>query len=159
MDNQIEAFKTMTADLNGPRDGVPQPGEGASGRAQHVTLPAAPQAARIARAFTRRALITWDLMHLEEAAVLLVSELVANVVRHTQTGAALMVLRLECAGTCLRIEVEDTDPRWPQPRQSAGLCESGFGFVLVEALAGKWGVRETHAGKAVWTELDTRSAQ
>jgi hypothetical protein len=40
----------------------------------------------------------------------------------------------------------------------AGLDESGFGFVLVEALAGKWGIRETATGKAVWAELDAGPA-
>jgi hypothetical protein len=28
--------------------------------------------------------------------------------------------------------------------------------VLIDALAGKWGVRDTSRGKAVWAELDTR---
>jgi hypothetical protein len=28
--------------------------------------------------------------------------------------------------------------------------------VLIEALAGKWGVRQTATGKAVWVELDAR---
>jgi hypothetical protein len=28
----------------------------------------------------------------------------------------------------------------------------------VDALAGKWGVRETTTGKAVWAELDTGAA-
>jgi hypothetical protein len=28
--------------------------------------------------------------------------------------------------------------------------------VLLEALADKWGVRESTVGKAVWAELDTR---
>ena len=30
--------------------------------------------------------------------------------------------------------------------------------MLIEALAGKWGVRETAAGKAVWIELSTEKA-
>jgi hypothetical protein len=37
--------------------------------------------------------------------------------------------------------------------------ESGFGLVLVDALAGKWGVRDTPPGKSVWAELETGSAQ
>ena len=35
----------------------------------------------------------------------------------------------------------------------AGLDESGFGFVIVDALATKWGVSNTATGKAVWAEL------
>jgi serine/threonine-protein kinase RsbW len=124
-------------------------------QARQMTLPAAAQAAGQARAATREVLASWGLARLEETAVLLVSELVGNAVRHARTGGRVLVLRLETAGPWLRIEVHDADPRPPRPSIPAGLDESGFGFVLVDALAGKWGVRETTTGKAVWVELDT----
>jgi len=120
-----------------------------------MTLPTADHAVGLARQATRGALATWRLAHLEETAVLLVSELVTNAVRHAR-GTDAIALELETGGTWLRIEVQDADPRWPQPRTPAGFDESGFGFVLVDALAGKWGVRETATGKAVWAELDER---
>lgn len=126
--------------------------------ARQMTLPAAAQAAGLARAATRDVLALWGLSRLEETAVLLVSELVGNAVRHARTGGHVLVLRLETAGTWLRIEVHDADPRPPRPSTPAGLDESGFGFVLVDALAGKWGVREIITGKAVWVELDTAEA-
>lgn len=122
---------------------------------QQMTLPAAAPAARLARQATRQILASWQLAHLEEAAVPLVSELVSNVVRHARATSE-MILRLEAAGTWLRIEVEDNDLRWPQPRTPARLDESGFGLMLVDTLADKWGVRQTPQGKVVWVELDTQ---
>ena len=119
-------------------------------------LAATAQAPGLARQATHEALASWRLAHLEDTAVLLVSELVTNAVRHARTGGSVLALRLEIAGSWLRIEVHDADPRLPEPRTPAGHDESGFGFVLIEALADKWGVRETGVGKAVWAELDTR---
>lgn len=123
---------------------------------RRLLLPASAQAARLARRATCAALRSWGIAHLTETAVLLVSELVTNAVLHTRTGSSTIILRLEAAQNTLRIEVIDADPRWPRPRQPAGLDESGFGFVLVAALARSWGLRDTAAGKAVWAELDTR---
>jgi anti-sigma regulatory factor (Ser/Thr protein kinase) len=120
-----------------------------------LTLPAAAPAARLARQATCQVLASWQVAHLQEAAVLLVSELVSNVVRHARTTSE-MTLRLEAAGNCLRIEVQDGDLRRPRRRRSAGLDGSGFGLVLVDTLADKWGVRQTPRGKVVWAELDTR---
>ena len=120
-----------------------------------LTLPAAGRAAWVARQVTRETLAAWRVAHLEETAVLLISELVTNAVRHARPGRLAMALYLDADGAWLRIEVHDADPRMPQPRTPDMLDGSGFGFVLLEALAGKWGVRQTVTGKAVWAELDT----
>ena len=129
-------------------------GNGPSVQLIRLTLPAAPAAVRLARRAIRDALAAWSLARLEETAVLLVSELVTNAVRHAK-DAGTVTLELASEGTWLRIEVQDADSRWPQPRTPDGCDESGFGFVLVDALASKWGVRQTPAGKAVWAELQT----
>jgi anti-sigma regulatory factor (Ser/Thr protein kinase) len=120
-----------------------------------MTLPAEDHSVRLARHAAHVVLSVWQLAHVEETAVLIVSELFTNAVRHA-TGTDAIEVDLHATRSWLRIEIQDADPRWPRPRIPAGFEESGFGFVLVDALAAKWGVRETAAGKAVWAELDTR---
>jgi two-component sensor histidine kinase len=120
-----------------------------------MTLPAEDHSVRLARHAAHVVLSAWRLAHMEEAAVLIVSELVTNAVRHAK-GTDVVEVDLHATRTCLRIEIQDFDRNWPQPRIPDGFEESGFGFILVNALAGAWGVRETEAGKAVWAELDIR---
>jgi serine/threonine-protein kinase RsbW len=144
--------------MSGSDDAQAQAGAAEPHRARRLVLPATVQAAGLARRATRKALAAWGVTHLEETAVLLVSELVTNAVLHAKTPAAILRLRLETAEGFLRIEVQDADPSWPQPRTPAGMDESGFGLMLVDALADKWGVRDTPPGKTVWAELETGSA-
>jgi anti-sigma regulatory factor (Ser/Thr protein kinase) len=127
--------------------------------ARRVTLPLAPRSASLARQEMRDALTSWGLEWLKDTAVLLTSELVGNVVRHARSGGSELELWVADAGAFLRIEVTDADPHPPQPRLPAELDESGFGLVLVEALATKWGVGQASAGKTVWIELDTGRTQ
>jgi len=120
-----------------------------------MTLPAENHSVRLARHAAHVMLGVWRLAYVEESAVLIVSELVTNAVRHA-AGTGAVEVDLHATRTWLRIEIQDGDRCWPRPRIPARFEESGFGFVLVDALASKWGVRETAAGKAVWAELDTR---
>ena len=148
--------QVLIAEWNGGSESPPRAAGTEVTCSRQLSLPTGARAARLARRATCEALLSWGIAHLQETAVLLVSELVTNAVLHTRTESRTIVLRLEAAKTGLRIEVEDADPRWPQPRRPAGLDESGFGFVLIAALARKWGLRGTAAGKAIWAELDTR---
>ena len=129
---------------------------GDSRRAWHLTLPMARQAPGLAREATREVLTSWQVAHLAEPALLIVSELVTNSVKHSQ--GSLLLLQMRATGTGIRIEVHDADPRWPQPCAPTALDESGFGLVLVNALADKWGVCDNATGKAVWVELETECA-
>jgi anti-sigma regulatory factor (Ser/Thr protein kinase) len=126
---------------------------------RQVMLPAAAESTALARGAVRRTLAYWGQDDVTEDAVLLASELVGNAVCHArhdgggQPGGPALVLSLTCAGSVLRIEVRDTDPRPPQPRVPGSLDESGFGFVIVDSLASRWGVYQAEPGKAVWAEL------
>ena len=129
-----------------------------SPRQLRMTLPAVSHSVRLSRYATRAVLTAWQLAYVDEAATLLVSELVTNAVRHAR-GTDVIMVDLHAGRTWLRIEVQDTDRHWPQPRIPDGFDESGFGFILIDALASSWGVRETEAGKAVWAELDTQQSE
>ena len=144
----------MTCERGEPYDPRTNLGEPAGPwRRLVMTLSAEDHSVRLARHAAHVVLSVWELAHMEETAVLIVSELVTNAVRHARETDVVEV-DLHVTRTCLRIEIQDSDRHWPQPRIPGGFEESGFGFVLVDALADKWGVRETTAGKAVWAELE-----
>jgi anti-sigma regulatory factor (Ser/Thr protein kinase) len=143
----------MACNLKTSHDAYYPAETGDSRRAWHLTLPMARQAPGLAREATREVLTSWQVAHLTEPALLIVSELVTNSVKHTKE--TLVILQIQTTGTRLRIEVHDADPRWPQPCTPTGRDESGFGLVLVNALADEWGVCDSGTGKAVWAELET----
>jgi|SRR5580658_7349281 anti-sigma regulatory factor (Ser/Thr protein kinase) len=148
----------MTADHDGFRGYYVRSGGGeGTGRSLRLALPPDAPAVGLARRATRDALAAWQLGHLEEDVVLLVSELVTNAVLHAaDTGA--IGLELTSAATSLHVQVQDGDPTWRQTRSPASCDESGFGLILVDSLARRWGVRRIAGGKAVWAELDAPCA-
>jgi anti-sigma regulatory factor (Ser/Thr protein kinase) len=87
-----------------------------------------------------------------DIAVLLVSELVTNSVRHAgQPAGAPVHIRAAPVERGVRVEVEDQG-HGPVRRRSSGDDDGGFGLCLVERLAERWGV--DHAGgTCVWFEL------
>jgi anti-sigma regulatory factor (Ser/Thr protein kinase) len=111
---------------------------GGTRRRLQLTLPASGQPARLARQVTREVLAAWRLAHAEETAVLLVSELVTNAVRHA-TSTDAITLELQVVQTWLRIEAYPCRPGLAEPRTAGEFDESAFGFALVDCLAGKWG--------------------
>jgi hypothetical protein len=128
---------------------------GAARRHLQLTLPACGLPVRLAQQVTRDVLAAWRLAHVEETAVLLVSELVTNAVRDAASTDAI-TLELEVVQTWLRIEAYRCRPGLAMPRTTGEFDESGFEFALVDSLADKWGVRETVTGKTAWAELDIR---
>jgi anti-sigma regulatory factor (Ser/Thr protein kinase) len=85
---------------------------------------------------------------------LLVSEVVTNSIRHgAADGEEHVCLTARVAGDRVRVEVEDAGPGFvpPSGRPRAG-AEGGWGLVLVDALAERWGV-DQNGGTTVWFEL------
>ena len=117
-----------------------------------VELPADTSSPSRARAIVTDVLHRWMLTDLEEAATLLVSELVTNGVRHAGTGMRLVLTRQ--SATQIRIAVTDRAPAADvRPRRSDSAAEGGRGLFLVEHLSTGWGSVADGAGKTVWFEL------
>jgi anti-sigma regulatory factor (Ser/Thr protein kinase) len=83
---------------------------------------------------------------------LLVSELVTNAVRHAGGAVVRLVVALE--GRTLRIEVHDPGRGFElKPPPDDPLRASGWGLVLVEELADRWGIDHDPRTR-VWFEMD-----
>jgi len=84
---------------------------------------------------------------------LLVSELVSNGVRHAH--AEDLTLGVERVADCLRVRCWDDGPGFEgPPRPPSVIGQGGFGLMLVDRLADRWGVdRLAPGGCCVWFEL------
>jgi phosphoserine phosphatase RsbU/P len=89
-------------------------------------------------------------------AALLLTELVANGVRHGGADeASELHLRFEGRPPALRVEVANPDhaPTRIGPRQPDMVGGGGLGLHIVDRVASRWGVHE-QPRTAVWFELD-----
>jgi serine phosphatase RsbU (regulator of sigma subunit)/PAS domain-containing protein len=111
-------------------------------------LPEDPRAAGAARRHVRDQLASWRLEELTMTTELIVSELVANVVRHARGPYRLRLLR----SRSLVCEVFDGNLTTPRPRRASWTDEGGRGLQLIAALCDRWGTRNVATGKVIWTE-------
>ncbi|MGH3341392.1 MAG: SpoIIE family protein phosphatase [Carbonactinosporaceae bacterium] len=147
---------------------------------RRTALQAVPEAAAMARRFTRDTFAGWGLADASDLAELLVSELVTNAVRHTvvpplpapQTAGVPGTATPHPAGNvgreidlavrrgqeALWVEVSDRDVRLPRLRIASPEDEGGRGLYLVDALSARWGTRPTPNGKIVWFEVPLAGA-
>lgn len=117
-----------------------------------IHLPAEPASAALARAFVRQFTRRSSHRALEDVAVLCVTELVANVSIHTDSGECVVTLK-DAPGD-LTIEVADAAIELPAVEAASPWAEHGRGLQIVAALAGEWGVRRSsEQSKAVWLRL------
>jgi hypothetical protein len=86
-------------------------------------------------------------------ALLSASELVANVVEHTEGGGELRAWDPK-PDVPMRMEVEDGNQSMPVLRPAGKNGRGGRGLMLVERLSDAWGVFTTAVGKVVWAEFD-----
>ncbi|KPC66769.1 ATP-binding protein [Streptomyces chattanoogensis] len=115
------------------------------------SFPADPGSVRSARSRVRETLSDWGLNGAVDVAVLLVSELVTNSLRHA-TGPIGVRMAL-IGGGALLVEVSDPLPDPPRERTAAPDDEGGRGLQLVACSSRRWGTRRGKSGKTVWFEL------
>ncbi|WP_433341113.1 ATP-binding SpoIIE family protein phosphatase [Streptomyces sp. CA-253872] len=114
-----------------------------------------PEGLAEAREELRLLLHDWARQEQVDTAVLLTSELLGNVLVHTDQSAALAARLLGHAGTRhLRVEVTDQGDELPHQQAPGELASSGRGLILLDLLASAWGVRPEPEGKTVWFELE-----
>lgn len=115
---------------------------------------AEPERISEARRQIRDVLHDWADEDQVDSAVLMVSEMVTNVLTHTD-GDALLVAEISGnkGARRVRVDVADGSDELPHRRRPGELASSGRGLVLMELLAGAWGVDPRGDGKSTWFEL------
>jgi anti-sigma regulatory factor (Ser/Thr protein kinase) len=124
----------------------------ALGRANELTLEVAPDAGELAAVRSELGNLAIPRRSLHDAR-LLVSELVANSIRHSGLPNGRIRIQARVAGDTLRVEVVDGGRGAPHP-VAGGIrpgpqASSGWGLFMVDALARRWG----HGKGAFWFEL------
>jgi hypothetical protein len=93
-----------------------------------------------------------------ETAQLLVSETVTSSLDQSSPpnrGSGTLEVGYAVIGDRLRVEVsDDGGPARLRRRIHAVRSAGGRGLELVRALASRWGVRESAAGRTIWFEVD-----
>lgn len=122
-----------------------------------VPLSATRRGARLARLLAAEQLHDWGLPL--DPAQLLVAELASNAALHGRVPGRSFRLTLAVPlPATLRVEVTDTRADRLPVRTGTidgSPAESGYGLLLVEELADRWGVQDgPHPAKTVWVELD-----
>jgi anti-sigma regulatory factor (Ser/Thr protein kinase) len=90
---------------------------------------------------------------LVDDAVLLVSEIVSNSVRHASLDAADAIqVRVRGSNSMLHVDVVDPGPGFDPERLPASRRNGGWGLQLLDRLATRWGVERDDVTR-VWFEL------
>ncbi|WP_146231874.1 ATP-binding protein [Lentzea atacamensis] len=120
-------------------------------RLHRVPLPNSPTAPMIAREFVRDVCEQWQLPALRNDALLVVSELVENAVRHARSEPDLQVELRPCT---LSIAVRDDDPTPAVQTEALPDVGGHRGLELVDRLSLRWGnTPSSDGGKIVWAVL------
>ncbi|MCH0539091.1 ATP-binding protein [Streptomyces sp. MUM 203J] len=111
-----------------------------------------------ARAELSSTLADWNLVTISDSALLVLSELLTNAVRHARVRGREIETRFVRLAQGVRIEVHDASSVCPVRVAPSEDLFSGRGLLIVDALSGRWGVSDRRGpGKAVWAELHAQA--
>ncbi|MFC9956005.1 ATP-binding protein [Streptomyces nigra] len=120
----------------------------------------APETAKEARLLARAAMAAWGLEDDAETAALVMSEFVANAVRHAHGPRIVLTVSLPVFDRVYLAVTDRSPDRHPQARTPDKDAANGRGLLLVDSLADRWGydlLRSHRSGelsaKRVWAEL------
>lgn len=116
-----------------------------------ATFPNEPVSVPAARRLVREALAGLP-REVVERALIMVSELATNSLKHASSGFSVSV---EVTDDVLRVEVADSGGGSPSVRHPRPTDPTGRGLQIVKALSTDWGVKTSRAGKVVWFVLPT----
>lgn len=128
-------------------------------RSYGLFIPHDPRAVGVVRATIRHILKAARLDCIVDTAELLVSELVTNAYRNTETDSYVS-MDWEPAPPDFRVTVWDSGDGLPQPVPARADDENGRGLALIEHCSDAWGVHDYTdkdagvTGKAVWFTLN-----
>ena len=136
--------------MNAPGRRFPVSTATTTARAYEHVFPGEPEQVAHARHDVARYL---DGHPLTDDAVLIVSELATNAIRHSGSYGQSFTVRAELFAGYLWLEVEDLAGREWERKPGDGT----HGLDMVTALSGEWDVEETGDGtRVVWARLETR---
>ncbi|WP_413754919.1 ATP-binding protein [Streptomyces sp. MMBL 11-3] len=117
-------------------------------------LPCIPASVGRARALVSSVLATWGIDDdLADCGEVIVSELMANAVRHTWTHRSKVIIERQADGS-VRIGVSDRSHVLPCVQRATDDAETGRGLLLASALSRSW-FCETHRwGKVTWAVVE-----
>lgn len=131
----------------------PNPPAGRPSKSLRLSIAGGPRAPERVRAWLRNA-AAWLPEELERNLLLLTCELVNNSVLHGQASEHdLIEVELRRTATGVRAQVSDPGPGFAPCGRDQALDEAGgWGLVLVDRMATRWGV-ERDERTSVWFEL------
>jgi anti-sigma regulatory factor (Ser/Thr protein kinase) len=115
-----------------------------------LDVPSGAAAPRGARKRIRQLLTAWGFTDDDwlDVADVVVSELVANAVRH---GGGLREVAVRAHETQVTVSAADGSKVLPRRREPD--ATGGYGLALIDLLAAAWGVDDHEEGKLVWIRL------